>query len=133
MLPNIVTIFTMNKILHADDLVVMNESIENLKEKFLKLKEALESQELKMNLKKTKVMVSGSKGEVPNSNVDPCSKCGKRVRANSVMCTKCCKWVHVRCAKMKRVTSALAKGFVQKVCVDTKKEIVEPREEISFL
>ena len=40
-----------------------------------------------MNLKKTKVMVSGSKGEVLKSEVDPCSKCGKRVMANSMMCT----------------------------------------------
>ena len=38
------------------------------------------------SLKKTKVMVSGSKGEVFKSKVDPCAKCGKRVVANSVMC-----------------------------------------------
>ena len=54
----------MNEILYADDLVLMSESIESLKKKFLKLKEAFESKELKVNLKKTKVMVSGSKGEV---------------------------------------------------------------------
>ena len=28
-----------------------------------------------MNLKKTKVMVSGSKGEALKSKVDPCAKC----------------------------------------------------------
>ena len=42
-----------------------------------------------MNLKKTKVMVSNSKGEVLKSKVDPCAKCGKRVMANLLMCTKC--------------------------------------------
>ena len=42
------------------------------------------------------------------------------------------KWVHGRCAKIKGVTSTLAKGFVSKTCVDTKKGIVEPGEEISF-
>ena len=73
-----------------------------------------------MNLKKTKVMVSRSKGEVLKSKVDPCAKCGKRVMENSVMCTKCGKWAHGRCAKMKRVTLILAKGFVGKLCVDTK-------------
>ena len=41
-----------------------------------------------MNLKKTKVMASGSKGEVLKSQVDPCAKCSKRAMANSVMCTK---------------------------------------------
>ena len=85
-----------------------------------------------MNLKKTKVMMSGSKGDVLKSKVDPCAKCGKRVMANSMTCTKCDKWVHGRCAKMKRVISTLAKGFVCKLCVDTKKGIVEPCEEISF-
>ena len=48
------------------------------------------------------------------------------------MCTRCGKWVHGRCAKMKRVTLTLAKGFVCKLCVDTKEGIVEPGEEISF-
>ena len=85
-----------------------------------------------MNLKKTKVMVSGSKGEVLKSKVDPCANCGKRVMGNLMICTKCGKWVHGRCAKMKRVTSTLAKGFVCQLCVDTKEGIVEPSEEISF-
>ena len=120
----------MNEILFADNLVLMSKSIENLKEKFLKWKEAFESKGLKVNFKKTKVMVSGSKGEVLNSKVDPCAKYGKRVMANWMMCTKCGKWVHSRCAKMKRVTSTLAKGFVCDLCVDTKEEIVEPGEEI---
>ena len=43
----------MNEILYADHLVLMSESIENLKEKFLKWKEAFESKGLKVNLKKT--------------------------------------------------------------------------------
>ena len=56
--------------------------------------------------------MSRLKCEVLKSKVDPCAHGGKRVMANSVMCTKCGKWVHSRCAKMKRVTSTLAKGFV---------------------
>ena len=122
----------MNEILYADDLVLMTESMENLKEKFLKWQEAFESKGLKVNLKKTKVMVSGSKGEVLKSKVDPCAKCGKRVMANSMMCTKCGKWIHGRCAKMKGVTSTLAKGFVCELCVDTKEGIVERGEKLSF-
>ena len=46
----------MNEILYVDDLVLMSESIENLKEKFVKWKETFESKKLKVNLKKTKVM-----------------------------------------------------------------------------
>ena len=84
----------MNEILYADDLVLMSKSTENLKEKFLKWKEAFESKGLKVNLKKVKVTVSGSKGEVLKSKVDPCAECRKRVMANLMMCTKCGKWIH---------------------------------------
>ena len=49
----------MNEILYADDLVLMSESMENYKKKFLKWKEALESKGLRVNPKKSKVMVSG--------------------------------------------------------------------------
>ena len=34
--------------------------------------------------------------------------CGRRVIANSVLCTKCENWVHGRCAKIKRITTKLA-------------------------
>ena len=74
----------------------------------MKWKEAFESKGLKVDLKKTKVMVSGSEEEIIRSKVDPSAKCGNRVMANSVPCTKCGKWVHGRCAKIKRVTSTLA-------------------------
>ena len=78
-----------------------------------------------MNLEKIKVMVNSLKGEVLESKVDPCAKCGK-----NVMCTKRGKLVHGKCTKMKRVTSTLAKGFVCKLFVDTKEGIVEPDKEI---
>ena len=83
----------MNKILNVIDLVLMSESMENLKEKFLKWNGAFESKRLKVNLKKSKVMISSSKDEILKSKVDPCAKCSKRMMANSVMCTKCGKWV----------------------------------------
>ena len=102
----------MNENLYVDDLVLRSGSKEILKEKFSNWREAFESKGLKVNLKKTKVMVSGSKGEVLKNEVDPCTKCCRRVMANSVMCTQSGKWVHDRCAKMKRVTSTLAKGLL---------------------
>ena len=51
----------MNEILYSDDLVLMSESMENLKEKFLKWKEPFESKGLTVNFKKKIVMVSDSK------------------------------------------------------------------------
>ena len=55
---------------------LMSERIGNMKEKFLTWEEAFERKELKINLKKAKVMVNGLKGEVLKSKVDPCVKCG---------------------------------------------------------
>ena len=51
--------------------------MENLKEKSLKWKEAFESKGLKVNLKKTKVMVSGSKDEVLKSKADPVARAAR--------------------------------------------------------
>ena len=76
--------------------------------------------------------MSGLKGQVLKSKVDPCSRCSKGVTANSMMSTKCGTWVHGRFVKMKRVTSTLAKDFVCKLCVDTEERIVKPGEEIPF-
>ena len=71
---------------------------------------------MKVNIKKTKLMVSGSEGELYKSKIDPCGVCGKRVMANSVLCTKCGNWVHGKCAKIKRATARLAMHFVCLKC-----------------
>ena len=57
----------MKEVLYADDLVLMSETIESLKKRFLKWRNALESKGLKVNLEKTKVMVCESEGEVMQS------------------------------------------------------------------
>ena len=74
------------------------------------------------------MMVSGSESEVVQSKVDPCAKFSKRFMENSVMCTKCGKWVHARCMKMKRVTTTLSK----RLCEQCVKTIKEPDKEILF-
>ena len=78
-----------NELLYADDLVIMSEDMEDLKERFWNWKDALESKGLKVNTRKTKIMVSESEGELFKSKIDPCGVCGRRVMANSVLCTKC--------------------------------------------
>ena len=49
----------LSELLYTDDLVLMNEPIEGLRNTFLKWKEAFESKGLKANLGKTKAMVCG--------------------------------------------------------------------------
>ena len=48
-----------NELLYANGLVLMSETMEDLKERFWNRKTALESKGLKVNIRKTKVMVSG--------------------------------------------------------------------------
>ena len=47
----------MDKFFYADDLRLTSETIKNLQRKFLKWKMAFERKEMKVNIKKTKVMV----------------------------------------------------------------------------
>ena len=84
----------MNEILHTDDLVLMSESMDDLWERFQKWRSALEGKGLKVNVGKTKIMVSGTEGKIVLSKIDPCGICGKRVGSNAVCCTKCLKWIH---------------------------------------
>ena len=53
----------MNEILHA-------ETMENINEKFLKLKYAFKSKRIKFNLGKTKVMMTRSSGEILKTKID---------------------------------------------------------------
>ena len=71
----------MSMMLYADDLVLTSETMEGLREKFWKWKRAFESKGLRVNLGKTKVVVSGAEGEVTVSKADP----WKREIANSVL------------------------------------------------
>ena len=93
-------------LLYADDLVLMSETIEGLRNKFLKWKEAFESKSKNVKHGKTKVMISGCimKDNMSKSKVDPCGVCCMRVKANSVLCLQCGKWLNGRCAGVKRVT-----------------------------
>ena len=72
-----------NELLCADDLVHMSKDMEDLKERFWNWNDALESEGLKVNTRKTKVMVGRSE-EVFKSKIDPCGVDERRVMANSV-------------------------------------------------
>ena len=81
----------LNEILYADDLVLMNESLEDLRKRFQRWRSALEDKGLKVNVGKTEMMVSGTEGEIVLSKIDPCGICGKSVGCNAVCCTQCTK------------------------------------------
>ena len=62
------------------------------------MKEAFESKGSRVNLLKTKVIMSGWKREMLQSKVNPYAKCGKKVMVISVLCTECT--VINRCRQM---------------------------------
>ena len=70
--------------LYADDLVLVAQSKEELREKVLQWKECMELKGLKVNIEKTKVMRSGKSGEIVKIGRWPCAVCGKGVGANSI-------------------------------------------------
>ena len=118
----------LNEILYADDLVLMSENLEDLRERFQRWRNALKSKGLRINIRKTKMMVSGAEGEVVRSRVDPCGICGKRVMSNAVWCTLCKKWIHARCTKMKKVSCSFTQQFVCRRCEDIGDGKEEPVE-----
>ena len=78
----------LSKLLYSEGLLLMSETNEVHRNKFFKWKVALESKGLKVNLRKTMVMVSGSiaKDGISKSKFDLCGVCSLRVKANSVLC-----------------------------------------------
>ena len=103
----------LSELLYADDLFLMSETIEGLRNKFLKWKEVFDSKGLKVNLGKTEVLVCGgiTKDGMPKSKVDSCGVSSLRIKANSVQCLQFGKWIHGRCAGMKRATPKFSRNF----------------------
>ena len=69
----------------------MSESLDDLRERFQNGRSALKDKGLKVNVGKTKMMVSGTEGEIALSKIDPCGICEKRVGSNAVCYTQCTK------------------------------------------
>ena len=88
--------------------------MEDLMERFWNWKDAMESKGLKVNTRKTKLMVSRSKEELFKNKIDPCKVCGRIFMANSVLCAKCENWVHGKCAKIMEGTV----DTIEKLCYE---------------
>ena len=84
------------ELLYADDLVLLSEIIEGLRDKFSKLK-VFERKGLKDNLGKIKLMFSSGtlQDGMSKIKVDPCGVCSLQVKANSVLCVQCGPTVNV--------------------------------------
>ena len=65
----------MSEMLYADDLVLTSETMEGLREKFWKWKEAFKTKGLKVNLRKTKMEVSGVEGDSKSKSSGNAGSC----------------------------------------------------------
>ena len=65
---------------------------------------------MKVNFEKTKVMDSGGIAEdgLSKNKVDPCGVCCLTVKVKSVLCDK---WIHGRCAGVRKVSSKFKRNF----------------------
>ena len=105
------------ELLYADDLALTGESREEVGRMLTEWKSAMERRGLRINMEKTKMMISGCSEEVPvQSGQHPCGVCGSGVRANSILCTQCGKWCHKRCSGLQRITERAAQVFVCPRC-----------------
>ena len=78
-----------SELLHADDLVLMSEKIDGIRNNIRKWKEAFEIKRLKANFGKTKVIFNGGITKVDlskPSKTDQCEVYSLSVEANSILC-----------------------------------------------
>ena len=77
------------------------------------------------------MVISGiTKDDMSKSKVEPCGVCSLRVKANSVLCVQCGKFIHGRCAGVKRVTTKFSRNFVCRKCEGNIGEAVEQEEKL---
>ena len=87
------------ELLFADDLVVIADSLEECIAKLKAWKTGMECKGLRVNMKKTKIMISGlGLNLLQDSGKFPCAVCRRGVARNSIECSKCKMWVHKKCS-----------------------------------
>ena len=116
------------ELLYADDLVIIAESMEELAMKLEKWQKGMESKGLRVNTKKTKVMICGyDEGPVLKSGKWPCGVCRKGVGSNSILCTFCNCWIHACCSDIHGHLSSVV-DFKCKTCAQEVHELTRPKE-----
>ena len=111
-----------SELLYADDLVLMAPTMKQLGRRVADWRASLLDKGLNVNAGKSKVLVGSSCGKmIVNSGKWPwCLWEG--VRANSVQCTVCKKWIHKRCSGVCDDLSRVADGFRCRQCDRTIQE-----------
>jgi len=78
------------QLLYADDLVVIADTEEDLVNRLDEWKKNMEKRGVRVNMNKTKVMISGERQKpVQKAARWPCGVCGRGVGSNLIQCTSC--------------------------------------------
>ena len=86
------------ELFYANDLALISETLEDLNGRLETWKGSLESKGLRINVRKTKMMISSenARNKVRRRQVSLCCL-QKGVGRNSILCQFCKWWVHKRC------------------------------------
>ena len=112
------------ELLYADDLVVIADTLEECINKLKAWKNGMENRGLRVNLKKTKFMISGAgRDMLRDSGAFPCAVCRSGVGANSISCSQCKLWVHKKCSGIKGRLNVTPNIYVCPRCLDQARPI----------
>jgi len=79
----------------------------------------MQNRGVRVNMNKTKVMISGEWQKVMQKAVRwPCGVCGRGNGDNSIQCISCQKWVHRKCSGIKGSIFKVRKTFVCRDCMN---------------
>ena len=81
-----------------NDLVVIAGTEDDLIKRHNEWKDNMKNKGFRVNMNKTKVMISGEWQITQKAVRWPCGVCDKGICNNSIQCTSCQKWVHRKCS-----------------------------------
>ena len=112
--------------MYDDDLVTVANTMNELIYKLGLWKKHLEAKGLRVNMRKTKIMIKNLHS-LKDSGKHPCGVCRKGVGSNSVFCDGCQSWMHKKCSGSKGRLKADSKyrcktcmGFAERWMVNLK-------------
>lgn len=113
------------ELLYADDLVLISDSLDECNHKLKTWKAGMEKKGLRVNMSKTKFLISGPGCNVlKDSGAFPCAVCRSGVGVNSIQCSQCKFWVHKKCSGItSRISPALSSNFICQRCLGSARPI----------
>jgi len=91
---------------------VTAETEEDLIKRLNEWKNNVENKGIRVNMNKTKVMISGERQKLVQKAARwPCGVCSRGVGSNLIQCTNCQKWVHKKCSGLKGSMYKMMKSF----------------------